>query len=42
MKTFAVVATALLLTACSSFGQKVASGINNSQLRGTSVNPTRT
>jgi hypothetical protein len=34
MKALAIVLSAVLLTACSSIGQKVASGINNSQLKG--------
>lgn len=34
MKAFAIVLSALLLAACSSIGHKVASGINNSQLKG--------
>lgn len=34
MKAFAIVLSALLLGACSSIGHKVASGINNSQLKG--------
>jgi hypothetical protein len=39
MKAFAIVVSALLLGACSSIGQKVASGINNSQLSGTVGKP---
>lgn len=34
MKAFATIACALLLSACSSIGQQVASGINNTQLKG--------
>jgi len=35
MKVFAVLICALSLGACSSIGEKVASGVNNSQLKGT-------
>jgi hypothetical protein len=35
MKAFALVMCALVLGACSSMGEKVASGINNNQLKGT-------
>jgi hypothetical protein len=39
MKAWAIVLSALLLGGCSSIGQKVASGINNSQLKGTVGKP---
>ena len=39
MKAFVLVASTLLLVACSSVGQKVASGINNSHLKGTVGKP---
>lgn len=39
MKIFIVLVSALLLGACSSVGQKVASGINNSHLKGTVGKP---
>jgi hypothetical protein len=39
MKTFIVSASMLLLVACSSVGQKVASGINNTHLNGTVGKP---
>jgi hypothetical protein len=39
MKLFLSLCAALLVTACSSFGHEVASGINNSQLRGTVGKP---
>ena len=39
MKAFIVFASALMLVACSSVGQKVASGINNSHLKGTVGKP---
>jgi len=39
MKAFIVLVSALLLGACSSVGQKVASGINNSHLNGTVGKP---
>ena len=39
MKAFIVFASTLLLMACSSVGQKVASGINNSHLKGTVGKP---
>jgi hypothetical protein len=39
MKTFIAIASTVLLVACSSVGQKVASGINNSHLKGTVGKP---
>jgi hypothetical protein len=39
MKTFIVVVSTLLFVACSSVGQKVASGINNTHLKGTVGKP---
>jgi hypothetical protein len=39
MKRFACVAAAVLIAGCSSIGQEVASGINNSQLRNTIGKP---
>jgi hypothetical protein len=39
MKALAVLVTTLLLLACSSVGQKVASGINNTHLKGTVGKP---
>lgn len=39
MKMFTLIASTLLLVACSSVGQKVASGINNSHLKGTVGKP---
>jgi hypothetical protein len=39
MKTFIVIVSALLFAACSSVGQKVASGINNTHLKGTVGKP---
>ena len=39
MKSFALLCAALLVSACSSIGHEVASGINNSQLRNTVGKP---
>ena len=39
MKTFIVIVSTLLFAACSSVGQKVASGVNNAHLKGTVGKP---